>query len=243
MEYEQLMDWFSTPLGRSIVSAEQRVLADFLPRCFGYHLLQIGGPAEKDLTYASPILHKVRCSEDITQRFVGDTVQAGFETIPFQAESVDVLLVSHVLEYVDQPKAFLSDLSHLLVPGGYLIVCAFNPYSLWGIAKNFTQALAPLPWQGKFVSSGKVKRWLQQCDLTFAAHKSMIFRPPLIQQSSFNRWLFFEAVGQLCWPFCGGVYMLAMKKQMVPMQPIIEPLRKTKSPLGSAYPEPTRRNL
>ena len=37
---QQLADWFGSPLGQEVLSAQQQILSHILPDFFGYHALQ-----------------------------------------------------------------------------------------------------------------------------------------------------------------------------------------------------------
>ena len=54
-----LRDWYRHRLGQYLLRAERRVLDDVLPNLFGYHLIQVGSPADEALCTSSLIPNRV----------------------------------------------------------------------------------------------------------------------------------------------------------------------------------------
>ena len=55
------------------------------------------------------------------------------DELPLAPESVDVIVMVHVLEFIAKPPVLLREVYQALAPGGQLIIVSLNPWSLWGI--------------------------------------------------------------------------------------------------------------
>lgn len=236
----QLDMWYTQAPGDMVMHAEQQILRQLLPRFFGYHLLQIGGPSEGVLLDASPISHCVRLSPEHASLFKGPSVQGKFLHLPFQSHAADVVIMPHVLEFTEEPQQLLSEVYRVLIEGGHLVLFGFNPLSMWGISK-LLRGSQNIPWRGHFRRMGKVQHWLKSAGFTIEAKNTYIFRWPVESKKSERREKFLEGVGQLCWPSMGGIYMLVAQKSAIPLHPIRESLFKKSVKVNNGMPEATTR--
>ena len=56
------------------------------------------------------------------------------QELPLGNGSMDAIMLHHVLECADDPRAVLREVSRVLAPGGRLVISVFNPLSVWGLA-------------------------------------------------------------------------------------------------------------
>ncbi|MDY6992223.1 MAG: methyltransferase domain-containing protein, partial [Pseudomonadota bacterium] len=127
--------WFQTPLGQRLLAAEVSTLQQILPQLFGYHLLQISAIGNGQLLESSRITH--RCilthSPDYPLHHYYSHVCALAEILPFSQDSLDVVILPHILEFEDNPHKVLREIQRILIPEGHVVLLGFNPFSLWGI--------------------------------------------------------------------------------------------------------------
>ena len=64
--------------------------------------------------------------------------------LPFDASSLDLVVLPHALELARDPHLALREVERVLVPEGRVVIVGFNPASLWGAAPA-ARALAPAP--------------------------------------------------------------------------------------------------
>ncbi len=79
----------------------------------------------------------------------GQTLQASrrctdFCELPFASQSLDLVVLPHVLEFAHEPHQILREVERVLIPEGQIIVTGFNPASLWG-ARQAATRLARAP--------------------------------------------------------------------------------------------------
>ena len=148
--------WFDSALGQQVLGVERAVLDQLLPGSFGYHLMQLS-IQEQPLYDASPIQHKfsMGLSDPDRGMFRGKATE-----LPFEDDSVDVVLLHHLLDFYDSPQQILREVSRVTIPMGYVVIAGFNPVSLWGLWKLFGQLREQAPWFGQFIRPGRLMDWL-----------------------------------------------------------------------------------
>ena len=244
MDYRQsAMDlWYRKMPGSALVDMEREQLEGLLSHIFGDHLLQIGGPSDMSLVSASPIGHKLSLGLQSAAPSNVSFIQANFLEFPIMPNSMDVVVLAHLLEFIEDPQAVLQEIHHALVPNGQLIVVGFNPWSLWNVLR-LKKNKCECPWDGKFWSPAQVKRWLRAMGYSIVTSKTLCFRPPMSDYQWYKRLLYLEAVGQLCAPGCGAVYLIAAQKKVVGMTPLKVNGWSKKYAVNNGYVEPTTRNI
>lgn len=205
--------WWQSPLGQTILQQE-RLLFQSTPAHFhGYYQLQLGGE-ENLLPEMSMPKFKKRMAES------ADVV--GFnEALPFKSNSLDTVLLSHVLEYSADPHQVLREAKRVLVGDGTLIICCFNPWSLLGLRRLFSSKTIA-PWQGHFFTKSRIKDWLSLLSFDVNACERVMFRPPLQSEKWLNRMTKFDTIGPRFWPFLSGVQVLVATKRTVPLTPVTQ---------------------
>jgi SAM-dependent methyltransferase len=226
-----LQDWFAAPLGKRLLDKEKRLLHHLLSPLFGYHLLQLGSMGEVHWLDNSRIKH--RCIINTTP--TGNChLYAKAEALPIASDSIDVIIVGHVLEFSPHPHTVLREVERILIAEGHLILLAFNPLSLWGLRQIMPGGT--LPWRGHFRTALRIKDWLALLGFELIEQHGLFFAPP-VHTSFLQRHLaFLEHVGQRWWPHLGGVYVLVAKKRVATLTPIKPRWMRTQSVLATVRP-------
>jgi SAM-dependent methyltransferase len=207
----QINDWWQSPLGHFVSALERENVAGLSSPILGYFSIQIGGGSR----------YRPLSSRSANQSWVstkGD-LNAWPEALPFKSHSIDNLLLLHVLEYADDPHQVLREAERVLAADGKLILCCFNPISLWGLRRLFSWQDAP-PWHGYFFTKTRVKDWLALLSFEVIEQHKILFRPPFKN----SRWLeasgFLERWGQRLWPWFGAVSVMVATKRTIPLNPL-----------------------
>ena len=224
METLSLHHWFDTPLGQFLLEREQRWLDANLSDIFGYHALQLGLP-ERDLMRESRIPTKL-IVDPAFDPAVGPSVASStsiisaFEALPIAAESIDLCVLPHTLEFCAQPHEILREINRVMIPEGRIMIIGFNPWSLFGARRLFnTDAV---PWNGRFVSLVQMKDWLSLLGFEVSAGNLTCYMPPLQSQAWIDRLRGVERVAQHWLGVTGAVYMLQAVKRVEGMR-LIKP--------------------
>lgn len=210
MIYSSLHDWFQSPLGEYLIERERAWLDQVVPDIFGYHAIQLGLPAI-DLLRESRISHRLTVDPQ-----AGADVRAQWHELPFEAQSVDLCVLPHVLEFSHNPHEILREIDRVMRPEGRILIVGFNPWSLFGTRRLFRSN--GYPWQGQFVSLIRLKDWLQLLSFEPSSGKLACYIPPCESAVWQRRWRFMERMGDRWWGVGGGVYMLEAIKRVQGMR-------------------------
>ncbi len=110
-------EWFSTaPLGQYLLVREQTYYDAAVADIFGFHALQLGLP-EHNFLRANRISHQCHVVSDGVAE-----LRADYRDLPLVSNSVDLLLLPHVLEFHDDPHQILREVQRVLVPEGQVAI-------------------------------------------------------------------------------------------------------------------------
>ena len=211
---QSLNEWFTTPQGEYVLTREQSYFDHTVNDIFGYNALQLGLPEQDFLR-----------NSRIPLRFCGAERQADVRLcgaeLPFACNSLDLLLMPHVLEFTQHPHLILREVERVLMPEGSLVISGFNPHSLWGMYRALGRRQG-YPWCGHFIALSRLKDWLALLGFEVVGGRFAAYAPPFQQKSLLERSAFMEAAGDRWWAVSGGVYFLHAVKR-VPGMRLIKP--------------------
>jgi SAM-dependent methyltransferase len=211
----ELADWLETPAGRYVRQWEQQKINAMVANAFGYHAVQVGLPGW-NLLEANRIPHKVQaevCTGPSATQAPGVWLEP--EYLPFDEQSIDLLILPHVLECSNNPHQVLREAERVLVPEGRVVISGFNPWSLWGLHGRLPgldpASPVPAPLQ---VSLPRLKDWFKLLSLEIDRGHFGCYAPPCGSARWLDRWSFMEPAGDRWWPVCGAVYAVAAVKRV-----------------------------
>jgi len=149
-----------------------------------------------------------------------DYIEGDFHELPISTGSIDLVMLPHTLEFIDNPRQLLSEACRIIKPEGLIVISGFNPYSAWGLRKLMTTHKKSIPWGANFIHSHKVKSWLHLADFELEKHQLFLYTPPINQPKFYKKLHFLEYIGHKCFPLFGGVYVLIARAKVVPLTPI-----------------------
>jgi SAM-dependent methyltransferase len=224
MPTKNKLEWFETSLGQYLLEREQNHFDEAVADVFGYNAMQIGFPQYDFLRANRMPLQFCAGTEE------GAAVRGSPEFLPIETNSIDLVLLPHVLEFSSNPHQILREVQRVLMPEGHVIVCGFNPRSLWGVRgvlglveDRFLRSVeGQFPWRGNFISLPRLKDWLTLLDFEITKDRLCCYAPPFSQEKWLKRFSFMEAAGDRWWPFSGGIYFLTAVKRVHGMR-VIKP--------------------
>ena len=160
------------------------------------------------------------------------------EDLPFPAESLDLVVLSHVLEFSADPHQVIREVERVLIPEGHILVTGFNPYSLWGLRQRTLRGIRKpyLPEEGEFLTLFRLRDWMKLLSFEIQHSKAGCYITALSQQKWIERWSWMDRLGSRWWPFAGGAYAVDAVKRVRGMR-LIGPSWKTAKPKpGTAVP-------
>lgn len=214
-------DWFETARGRYLLAWEQACFDRKVVDIFGFNALQLG-MCGHDFLRANRMPNRILCSDSAVAGTSAATVLASEEELPFASQSLDLVVLPHVLEFVSHPHQVLREVERVLLPEGHVLITTFNPMSLWGLRRVMSGHMGEFPWTGQYISALRLKDWLSLLSFEHRSVSSGGFAPPFASEVWLRRWSFMETAGRYCWPFGGAVNLIhAVKK--VPGMRVIAP--------------------
>lgn len=220
----QPKSWQDLPNGNIMLSAIEEKLQPWWQKFFGYHLLKVGSLSHEISCDASPIKHQISCCvsrsfsehhRDCNTNIIGES-----DDLPLLEHSVDVCLLSHVLEFSLDPHHVIREANRVIIPNGYLIITGFNPFSLAGLNKLVPYRRKKTPWNEHFFSPMRVKDWLHLIGFEIIADERCLhssFVGKINEQGIANYWRQFASNYLTS---LGSIYVIIAKKRVLPLTPI-----------------------
>ena len=246
-----MADWLKTPAGRYLLDWERRRIDAAVVDIFGFHALQLGLP-QLDALAANRMPHRwvavdrhdlpaapqdeggaAAAPEGAPPGAVPAeapppatpvSLQCDFDALPFDSQSLDLVVLPHALELARDPHLALAEVERVLMPEGKVVIVGFNPASLWGLRQHggrLAERLGGrsrdglfLPTAGDFIGYRRLRDWLRLLSFEVEAGHFGCYRPALRSQQWLARWGWVESLGDRWWPVFGAVYMLVAVKRV-----------------------------
>ena len=238
-----------SPAGAYVAAFEQACLDELTADIFGFNALQIGVP-QIDALSASRMPNKwqaaTRTSSASELAFAASgrqiAVAVDFAELPLATASLDLVVLPHVLEFALEPHQVLREVERVLIPEGQLIICGFNPASLWGARQGMRRFTSSdyLPEAGEFISMPRLKDWLKLLNLNVARSHFGCYAPPCRTAHWLSRFSMMESAGRRWWPYLGAVYVVHAIKRVKGMHIIGPAWNKKTSKRPAAVPAANR---
>ncbi|SES80415.1 Methyltransferase domain-containing protein [Nitrosomonas marina] len=208
--------WFATPLGQYVVEHEFLYFDQAVANIFGYNAMQLGMPYFDFLRMNRMPLRFTAGTE------CDNEMKAASDHLPIAGDTIDLVIVPHVLEFNKNPHQILREVYRVLIPEGHVVISGFNPISLWGVHNFFVSEREEFPWNGDFIALPRLKDWLKLFNFEMKGGKLCCYTPPFKQDNWRQRFRFMEDAGDRWWPISGGVYFLHAVKHKYGMR-VIKP--------------------
>lgn len=212
--------WFQSSSGQYMLSQIQQSLSQLLPVIPGQVGLQIGGPPGINFLSASRLIYAAWAYESQDACRQAPAMQVDYTALPIESDSVNLVVLSFVLEVTTNPCAVLSEIYRVLKPGGQLIVLGLNGASVWGWQRYFMRS-NQYPWCGHLYSIWRVKRWLNNIGYGIIRNQTLCFSLPsrYLRRTFWYRWV--EVMGQAFLPKMGACYFVYAQKKTAGTTPLI----------------------
>ena len=239
---DDFCQWLTGTSGRLLLAQEQARVQAVLPNLFGYHLVQVGILPGIDLMASSRILHRVMVEADVQGEKPGATILPGKpDALPLATDSIDALILPHVLEFELRPHDALREVQRVLMPEGHALIFGFNPWGFMGLWRAALKRHGTAPWRGEFFSLKRLSDWLALLGFEIVSVNHCFFRPPLQRLSVMKRLQWMETLGPHLWPVFAGTYFVMAKKRVVRLTPVRPSWRTRRRLVAVGLAEPTAR--
>lgn len=226
-------EWLESPPGEYVREWEQARFDAAVADLFGFHALQLGD-AGIDALRDNRMPHRVRAAQprDRASAMPVDLLVDRYSDLPIATESLDLVVLPHVLEFAADPHRVLREVDRVLRPEGRVVLSGFNPVSLWGMRQWWARAFAAgpfVPRDGTFIALPRLRDWFKLLGFEFDRGRYGCYRPPCHTRKWLDRSRFIEQAGDRWWPICGAVYVVSAIKR-VPAIRLIGPVRRVPRP-------------
>ena len=214
-----LSSWLDSPAGEYVLNWEQKQIDAAVADIFGFHALQVGLPELQGLR-ANRMPHRWQAN-DTPHAHV--TVQCDFDALPFDSQSLDLVVLPHTLETAADPHDALREVDRVLMPEGRLVITGFNPASLWGLRQKMgllrhrlavSSSPVFLSGQSELITQGRLRDWLHLLNIEVEGGRFGCYRPPFNQEQWLSNFGWMEPAGDRWWPMLGAVYLLVAVKRV-----------------------------
>lgn len=227
----ELADWHRRMPGSIVLDTENDLLAPLVHDVFGYHLLIVGPRDYLPALGAARVHHCTWLTPPAPDEPAPDETTPDPEAappaarcspvrgraceMPVSSDSIDIVILVHVIEFEKDPYAVLRETERVLVPEGHVIVAGYNalgPMGAWSLVHR-----RRAPWTGRFHTAARVKDWLSVLGFDTVARDGCFFRPPLPNARVLRRLQGLERLGRRFWPgLCGTWFLVARKRTATP---------------------------
>lgn len=197
---------------------------------FGYHAVQLGWP-ELQALRNNRMPHRWQALAefewpDHQHDVTGQDGQVAPSSVcdvwldsrawPWQADSLDLVVLPHTLERSADPHACLREVERVLIPEGQVLITGFNPLSWWGLQQSIAlQRSPPVPGQAQsLIAYRRLRDWLRLLGFEVQVSRFGGWTPAWRNERWMQRMDWMEAAGERWWPIFGGVYLLMATKRV-----------------------------
>jgi SAM-dependent methyltransferase len=162
MKREFLFTLYQTPRGKLLQTME----AKYLKRCITVSCkqkqLQVGGLGWED-EFVDCSLYCNYLILDGKGLGVGGAlkVNAKAYNLPIQTESMDLVIIPHMMEFDAHRFRTMREVHRVLKPGGELVILNFNPFSLYVRFQFLCDKKLGESWRAHFMLRARVLDWLK----------------------------------------------------------------------------------
>lgn len=214
---KKMAKWWRTELGQYVFAKEKSVLEAMSDHIHGYFQTQIYG-----IESLLPESNTPCC-----QFLIGEQgeISCWAEFLPIKSNSLDVVVLPHVLEFAVDPHQVLREVERVLGDGGTLVLCCFKPFSFFGLRRLLSRK-KQMPWQGRYFARSRIKDWLTLLNFEIVEVNNDVFVPPFSSTKTLDRFAFLNTLGKRFWPRFASVSIIVAKKRVLPLTPTISDWRK-----------------
>jgi SAM-dependent methyltransferase len=162
MKRNFLFAWYQTPRGK----LQKQLEIDYLQRSITVGckqvILQIGGLGWENEFIDCELYSKFTIVDTKGLGYAGARkIRAKAYHLPLQSDSVDMIILPHLLEFDLSRFQTMREVERILKPEGIIVVLNFNPWSIWVRYQYLWDKKMADSWRGHFISRGRILDWLR----------------------------------------------------------------------------------
>lgn len=172
-------EWLETVTGRSLLRQESHRVRLALESIFGDQFLQVGVWGGNEFRQFARTKRTAVIGNEAED--AADLVMAE-NCLGIQNDSIDIVLLPHVLEAHDDPHGVLRELDRVLRSDGHVVILGFNPVSLWGLRHFLSRRRFP-PGCRRLISEYRLRDWLRLLNFSVDHSSFHYFPVPILRRT------------------------------------------------------------
>ena len=132
MKRNFLFAWYQTPRGKLLKDLEADYIQKSITVSCQQTILQVGGLGWEN-EFIDCTLYKNYTILDAKGLGCNEArkIQAKAYSLPLQSDSIDMIIIPHLLEFDTHRFQSMREIERVLKPEGLLLMLNFNPWSIW----------------------------------------------------------------------------------------------------------------
>ncbi len=162
MKRKFLFALYQSPRGKLLKTMEGQFLKRSITVSCKQQQLQIGGLGWEE-AFIDCSLYRNYCILDAEARGYNGAlrIKGKAYNVPVQTESMDLVILPHLLEFDAHWFHTMREIERVLKPGGEIIILNFNPFSLSVRYQFLLEQKWPPVWFRYFISRSRIMDWLK----------------------------------------------------------------------------------
>jgi SAM-dependent methyltransferase len=162
MKRQFLFTLYQTPRGKLLQAMETQYLKRAITSSCKQHQLQIGGLGwEAEFIDCSLYQNYVILDGKNLGCKSAQKINAKAFSLPIKSESMDLVIIPHLLEFDAQRFQTMREVNRIIKPGGELIILNLNPYSFSVRFQFLWDRKLADSWRAYFISKARILDWLK----------------------------------------------------------------------------------
>lgn len=162
MKRDFLFAYYETPRGKLLRDLEVEYLKSAIVVSCKQTILQVGGLGWEN-EFVDCTLYTNYTILDVKKRgYAGARrLRARAYHLPLQCDSVDMIILPHMLEFDEFRFQTMREIERVLKPEGIVVILNFNPWSVWVRYQYLWDKRLADSWKGHFIRRTRVIDWLK----------------------------------------------------------------------------------
>jgi len=162
MHRKVLHEWFATTKGQVLQKQEAAFLQRSITVSCKQVVVQVGALAWEDSFVDCTLYEQFYVVDDMQNPCdQSKLLRAATVALPFKSESVDMVILPHLLEFDSHKHQVLREVERILKPEGKLTILSFNPWNIYINLQYMKRRAKKTPWFPGLVSRTRIEDWLR----------------------------------------------------------------------------------